>query len=54
MVSLLPNYQQYQAFSQDYANQYQILQILGYTFIVILTISIMLSFLSTVKMIKIH
>lgn len=53
-MSLLPNYQQYQAFANDYNNQFQVLNILGLIFIVLLTLSVIISFLSTVKMIRIH
>jgi hypothetical protein len=54
IVRIMPIYQQYEAFADDYTNQFQILQILGYVFIIILTLSIIISFISTAKMINTH
>lgn len=54
VMRIMPVYQQSNAFLGDYIAQYQLLQVLGYVFIATLTVAIIISIGSTVKMIDIH
>ena len=53
-MGIMPVYEQVDAFFNDYLSQYQLLNILGYVFIIALTTTIIISFGSTAKMINIH
>jgi hypothetical protein len=54
VVGIMPVYEQYETFLNDYLDQYKLLTVLGYVFIAILTLAIIFSFASSAKMIDTH
>lgn len=54
VMGIMPVYEQFGAFVEDYIGQFKVLQVLGYVFMIVLTVSIIISFSSTAKMIDTH